>query len=132
MINGGTGNDTIFADAGADTLNGGDGNDVLVAHSATGLFAGPGPPVGRRRQRHALWRGLDVLSGGAGFDVLQVINDFAVNLNLVATGIEYVVSGFGNDTYSAAGATITSRSMAAAATIRSPVVRATTSLGRGG
>ena len=37
--------------------------------------------------------------------MLQVINDFATNLDLVAAGIEYVVSGFGNDTYTASTAT---------------------------
>ena len=34
-----------------------------------------------------------------------MINDFAVNLNLFTAGIEYVVSGFGDDTYTAAAGT---------------------------
>src|SRR6185295_13889684 len=49
----------------------------------------------------------DTLDGGAGFDVLQAINDFSFNLDLVAAGIEYVVSGFGNDIFTATTATTT-------------------------
>ena len=100
--------DTFFAGDGVDTLTGGDGNDVLVAHRVENFFAQDADNLSGGNDNDTLYgEAADTLSGGAGFDVLQVINDFAMNLNLVAAGIEYVVSGFGNDTYMASAATTT-------------------------
>jgi Ca2+-binding RTX toxin-like protein len=95
--------DTIFGGDGTDTLAGGDGNDILVAHTLANLFAQEHDVLSGGLGNDTIYgEAADTLSGGAGFDVLQVINDFAVNLDLVATGFEYVLSGFGDDVYSAA------------------------------
>ena len=51
LIEGGSGNDVIWASSGADTLNGGDGNDVL--------FGG---------------KGIDNLTGGNGADTFEFCN----------------------------------------------------------
>ena len=50
-LNGGVGDDVIWASSGADTLNGGDGNDVL--------FGG---------------KGIDTLTGGNGTDTFEFCN----------------------------------------------------------
>ncbi len=84
---GNLGNDTLVGEGGADTLNGADGNDVLEGGA-----------------------GDDLVTGGAGFDtvVFQGTAPITVNLaNLTAqntgegldtfAGIEAVVSGSGND-----------------------------------
>ena len=99
---------TGFGNALANVMTGGTGSDTLVAHTVAGLFAQEHDVLSGGDGSDTLYgEAADTLNGGAGFDVLQVINDFAMNLDLVATGIEYVVSGFGNDTYTAATATTT-------------------------
>ena len=108
VMTSGAGDDTFFGNAGNDTLNGGDGSDVLVAHTIANIFAQEHDILSGGDGNDTLYgEAADTLDGGAGFDVLQVINDFAVTLDLAAAGIEYVVSGFGNDTYAAAAATVT-------------------------
>ncbi|TMJ05908.1 MAG: hypothetical protein E6G97_01040 [Alphaproteobacteria bacterium] len=104
---GGAGNETFFAGDGSDTLSGGDGNDVLVANTLEHLFTQEHDALSGGAGNDTLYgEAADTLDGGAGFDVLQAINDYGFNLDLVATGIEYVVSGFGDDVYTAAsGAT---------------------------
>lgn len=51
MLNGGTGDDTLYAVGGGSTLNGGDGNDILVLEGEGGLLGAE-------------------LNGGAGNDIL--------------------------------------------------------------
>jgi Ca2+-binding RTX toxin-like protein len=95
--------DTVFAGDGIDALDSGDGNDTLVAHSLAGLFAQEHETLTGGAGNDTLYgEAADTLSGGSGFDVLQLINDFAINLDRAATGIEYVPSGFGHDVFTAA------------------------------
>lgn len=88
VVNGSTGNDTIYGGHGADTLNGGDGNDKLVGSL-----------------------GADLIVGNAGFDTADYAYSAAavrVSLDNVAndgsTGegdnvqTEAIVGGLGNDT----------------------------------
>ena len=102
-LNGAGGNDTLFGGTGTDTLIGGDGNDVLV---------GNGGGADTFVQSHDSFDGGfgddtiyamagDSIAGGSGRDVLQVVNDYSLSLDLAAVSIEYVLSGFGNDIYSA-------------------------------
>ena len=106
-ITGSTQADTIFAGDGSDVLDGGDGNDTLVAHTLANPFAQAQDILSGGAGNDTLYgEAADTLNGGADFDVLQVINDFAVNLDLAAAGIEYVLSGFGNDTYTASTASV--------------------------
>ena len=93
----------VFAGDGTDTVTGGNGNDTLIAHTLPSLFSPEHDTLSGGDGDDTLYgEAADTLSGGAGFDVLQVINDFAINLDLAAAGIEYVLSGFGNDVYTAA------------------------------
>ena len=90
---------------GSDTLDGGNGDDTLVAHTLANLFAQEHDTLSGGAGNDTLHgEAADTLDGGTGFDVLQLINDFAINLDLAAAGIEYVLSGFGNDVYTAAAA----------------------------
>ena len=83
---------TGFGNALANMMTGGTGSDTLVAHTVAGLFAQEHDVLSGGDGSDTLYgEAADTLNGGAGFDVLQVINDFAMNLDLVATGIEYVV-----------------------------------------
>jgi ELWxxDGT repeat protein len=106
VITGTGGDDIIFGDAGSDTLIGGDGNDVLVAHTVENLFSQEHDSLSGGAGNDTLYgEAADTLDGGPGFDVLQVINDYPITLDLAAAGIEYVISGFGDDTYTATAAT---------------------------
>jgi Ca2+-binding RTX toxin-like protein len=103
LMVGSAGNDTFFAEDGLDSLFGGAGDDVLVSHSAAHLFAQEADSLSGGDGNDTIYAdAFDTISGGAGFDVLQVINAYDMNIDLVATGFEYVVSEFGNDTYTAA------------------------------
>ena len=95
--------DIFFAGDGMDVIVGGDGNDILVGHTIQNLFGQEHDTLSGGAGNDTLYgEAADTLDGGAGFDVLQLINDYAMNLNLTAASIEYVVSGFGDDIYTAA------------------------------
>ncbi len=73
-IIGGSGNDIILSNAGADTLNGGDGNDYIWAGSGNDTLSGG--------------NGADTLLGASGDDRLDG-----------GTGADSMTGGTGNDTY---------------------------------
>ena len=104
IIDGTTGNDTIFAGAASDTVNGGDGNDTLVANdSGADVFANTPDTLNGGNGNDTIYAdSADTISGGAGFDVLYAINDNPMTIDLGATSIEYMRAGFGNDTINAA------------------------------
>lgn len=93
----GSGNDTLFGNAGANTLNGGGGSDSIVAGSGNDVLIGG--------------LGNDTLDGGIGVDTANFGGTAAIRVNLGLTtaqntghgtdlllNIENVVSGSGNDT----------------------------------
>ena len=103
---GSVGADTFFAGDGSDYLYGNAGNDVLVANSIENLFAHEADTLLGGDGNDTLYGdAFDTLDGGAGFDVLQVINAYDMHLDVAAAHLEYVVSDFGNDTYTAATGT---------------------------
>ena len=80
---GGEGNDWLQGNAGADTILGGGGSDILVVDAddfATGE-----------------------VDGGAGFDVAIVSGDTGVTVDLAAHGLEAILGGGGDDTFSSSG-----------------------------
>ena len=98
------GNDSIFAGGGADLVVGGEGNDTLVgngggagvfAHDVDTLFGGNGTDI-------VYGESSDIVSGGAGTDFLYSVNAFDWNIDLAATGFEWMFSDFGNDVINAA------------------------------
>ncbi len=122
--------DTMFAGDGSDTLDGGDGNDVLVAHTEANVFVPDQDTLNGGNGNDTLYGdGFDTLSGGAGFDVLQAINDYAFNLDLAIVGIEYVLSGFGDDIYTATSTSTAVEVYASGVTIPSQAAPATTDSG---
>jgi Ca2+-binding RTX toxin-like protein len=99
---GGNGNDLLFGGLGNDNLNGGDGNDVLVGNNSAMDFSADSLIGGEGNDTLYGEAADSTLSGGNGFDVLQVVNSNSMNLDIAAAGIEYVVSDFGNDIFTAA------------------------------
>lgn len=78
---GGVGADWLIGGNGADTLEGGAGDDVLFIDNG------------------------DSVSGGAGFDIADVVGLGAISIDLLATDIEAVFGNEGNDTLDATGVT---------------------------
>ncbi len=82
QISGGDGNDTIRGNEGSDQLRGGDGNDLIYADADDSL-----------------------IDGGDGTDrvIVQGSGDFTIDQ--LATSVERVTGGVGNDTMDATGVT---------------------------
>ncbi|MFC5355704.1 calcium-binding protein, partial [Azospirillum himalayense] len=88
-INGRDGDDLILGSAFNDTLTGGNGSDTLIA--------GDGDDVLYIDADDAL------VSGGAGFDTVNVQGDGNLTLDLATSGIEQMFSSSGNDILTATG-----------------------------
>ena len=81
-IDGGAGNDTLDGGAGADSLDGGGGDDILNIDGADTSFF-----------------------GDTGTDTVNVLDNSGVNISVgIATRVEIVNGGGGNDTIDATGA----------------------------
>jgi serralysin len=107
VMTSGAGNDTFFGGAGNDTLIGGDGNDVLVGKADPFAVGEVDQLIGGNGDDTLYADVSSVISGGAGHDVLYMVNDLPANIDLAAASIEYVRAGFGDDVLNAAAATVT-------------------------
>ncbi|MFC7474479.1 calcium-binding protein [Dankookia sp. GCM10030260] len=81
LLAGGGASDTLLGLGGQDTLLGGGSDDVIYAYAN------------------------DSISGGAGRDVLYMVDDTPAALAIDVAQIEYVAAGFGSDTISGTGQT---------------------------
>jgi Ca2+-binding RTX toxin-like protein len=105
VLTGGSGNDSFFAGAGSDIVNGGDGDDTLVGHDT--IFDTVADVLNGGNGNDTIYAGAsDTIQGGAGHDVLYIVNSNPININLGATGIEYIQSDFGNDVIDGSSQTV--------------------------
>jgi len=65
VLDGGIGDDTLTGGSSADTIIGGRGNDVLTGGAGDDVFL------------YTIGEGADAISGGADFDTLSILGDFA-------------------------------------------------------
>ena len=97
LLDGGNGNDTIFADAGNDTLYGGSGNDILNGETGDDLTYGEdGDDI------ILFGSGADTVYGGNGNDYIDdaygVPNFNDANMLYGGDGNDTIFAGSGNDT----------------------------------
>ena len=91
MLIGNSGNDTLTGDASDNWLAGGSGSDVLSGGGGNDFLVIDSQDIQAN------------LSGGTGFDVVQVVGRLGVNINLAAVQVEGVVGGAGDDVFIAGG-----------------------------
>jgi Ca2+-binding RTX toxin-like protein len=99
VLDGGAGNDTLFGGSGKDVLDGGAGNDTLVGNDGgAGAFLHESNTLtGGNGNDTLIGDASDTINGGAGLDVLQADNANPWTVDLGATSIETMLSGFGDD-----------------------------------
>ena len=90
VLAGGDGNDSLLGNGGNDILNGGLGADVLQGGDGDDLLYVDAADT--------------TVSGGAGFDVVNVVGPAGVILDVAAANIEVAIGSDGNDTFNGAGA----------------------------
>lgn len=95
------GNDTLYGGTGSDTINGGHGNDTLVGNASPETLTADILNGGSGDDTFYAERS-DTILGDTGHDVLYQVNDYAWTIDLGATSIEYIRSGFNGDTIDAA------------------------------
>jgi Ca2+-binding RTX toxin-like protein len=104
-IVGNAGDNVIFGGDGSDTLIGGDGNDTLVGND--NIFLSETDTLNGGNGNDILYvESSDIISGGAGRDFVYVVNDNAIHIDMGATSIEWISSGFGSDVIDASTQTV--------------------------
>jgi Ca2+-binding RTX toxin-like protein len=103
LVTSGDKNVLFVGAAGDDTLTGGSGNDILVGGEGSDVLAGG------QGDDTLIIDGDDLpgnISGGDGNDIVYVEIDDDVSLDLVQLAVEVAYGNAGNDTFTAAGGTV--------------------------